>query len=340
MWKIAADDVGKVAPAAVKLVLKKFGVKCSREVDSKGNTIMVPERFNDWWSRSKREFDDEVVKAIDQNGQLKNYLKGLINICRNNTVVLNPKHSGTYSPPDVNSFVSNLGLHKYTVPANYKSNSNSISMFANALRHTQMPQHTNVMHPMLGLYQPSNFYQVNPVSQFVPSIMGGSFYKKQTGGLFVDNSSNPANIAYNNSSTTLKAIFDKINSSLKEVGLTIHQQDKVRIQKALEQINEYETLLSKLSLVLNVLVQNARACGVNISNLNNIPTKTINLEDVKTMDDFKEFIRCYTRDVLRSMATNLNIQRGISFDLHTKVASTYLDDCANKLGKKELVDIE
>lgn len=89
IWSVATDDIKKIDPEMVRLILRKFDFKGYEEQDQNGVRYVVPMSYEDWEEHIVSYFPTDVQQAILKNTNLQTYLRGINNVCRYNPIILN-----------------------------------------------------------------------------------------------------------------------------------------------------------------------------------------------------------------------------------------------------------
>jgi hypothetical protein len=349
LWKVAANDAQKVGPDMVKLVLRKFGVQGKEETDSNGVTYKVPMSFDEWQQYVVSGFDQDVRETIMSNTNLINYLKGLIAVCRSNPSILNKHNPSVVARDNTPKLAADIGLRRYVNPsANAKSPN---EFFAEMLRNQTPPAPVSMsaVEPFLrGEY--ANVSVISPLSTIVPSLLGGNYYSRlnQSGG---EGSYNLAanlpglpsrgtsfnrgdkenEILKDGSASKFRALIANIYSAFSDVGLQLNPEDHKKILAVVKKMENYESQFARLCTVLITIVKLARFYGVSLENVDREHPRVMKkLSEINNLDDIKDFIRCYVRDLTKNMLTNLSVQQATAFELQARAAPRLLEEAAGK----------
>lgn len=335
LWSVAADDVQKVGPDMVKLVLRKFGVKGYEETDSNGIKYKVPMTYEEWKSTIVPSFPPDVQTTILNNARLNTYLRGLIGVCRSNPNILNKGNPSIISRDTTPDYIRNLNMRKYKIPAG--TTKTQYEFFSDMLRNATQPfdVNQNMFNPITsGSF--SNVMFVNPYSTMMPSMMGGNFYSANipsliTKGTSFDGLDRQSQILKNGSASMFANFLTTIKNASLDIGLQLHPEDQSRIAAAINQLESYENQLARLCLVLVTMVKLARFYGITLENVDrDHPTTMLKLSEVQTMDDIRDFIRNHARTLTKNMATNMSIQQAAAYELMNKVGPRLIDECIGR----------
>lgn len=363
LWSVASDDVQKVGPDMVKLVLRKFGVQGYEETDSNGVKYKVPMSYEEWKSEVVPGFPEDVRATILNNAKLNAYLRGLIAVCRSNPNILNKNNPNIVNRDTTPDYIRNLNMRKYKIPAVAKKS--QFEFFSEMLRNATQPHIvTQDMFNPITSGSFSNVSFVNPYSSMMPSMMGGGFYPTTggAGGLFTatiptlttagtgyENLERQSGMILKNGSASMFSNFlTTIQNANLDVGLQLHPEDVARITNVITKLETYENQLARLCSVLVNIVKLARFYGVTLENVDrDHPTTMMKLSEVQTMDDIRNFVRNYARELTKNMITNMSIQQAASYELMNKVGPRLIDECTGKqqqgvdtsLNKRQLVPI-
>ena len=89
VWFVTADNIKKVSPNSITLILRKFGFKKYEAIDRHGIKYFTPLSYEEWEDEIVPMFPTDVQRAILNNENLKMYLRGIVDVCRNNPIILN-----------------------------------------------------------------------------------------------------------------------------------------------------------------------------------------------------------------------------------------------------------
>jgi hypothetical protein len=349
LWKVAANDAQKVGPDMVKLVLRKFGVQGKEETDSNGVTYKVPMSFDEWQQYVVSGFDQDVRETIMSNTNLINYLKGLIAICRSNPSILNKHNPSVVARDNTPKLAADIGLRRYVNPSASAKSPNEF--FAEMLRNQTPPAPVSMsaVEPFLrGEY--ANVSVISPLSTYVPSLLGGNYYStlNQSGG---EGSYNLAanlpglpsrgtsfnrgdrenEIVKDGSASKFRALIANIYSAFSDVGLQLNPEDHKKILAVVKKMENYESQFARLCTVLITIVKLARFYGVSLENVDREHPRVMKkLSEINNLDDIKDFIRCYVRDLTKNMITNLSVQQATAYELQSRAAPRLLEEAAGK----------
>lgn len=346
LWSVASDDVQKVGPDMVKLVLRKFGVQGYDETDSNGVKYIVPMSYEEWKRDIVPAFPKDVQDTVLNNTKLNAYLRGLIAVCRSNPNILNKNNPNIVNKDTTPDYIRNLNMRKYKIP--YVVKKSQFEFFSEMLKNAAQPHIiTQDMFNPITSGSFSNVSFVNPYSSMMPSMMGGGFYsaKGGDGGLFTATipSLTTAGTGYeslerqsgmilkNGSASMFSNFLTTIQNANLDVGLQLHPEDEARIKGVIIKLETYENQLARLCSVLVTIVKLARFYGVTLENVDREhPTTMMKLSEVQTMADIRNFIRNYARELTKNMITNMSIQQAASYELMNKVGPRLIDECTGK----------
>jgi hypothetical protein len=364
MWTVAKEDALKVGPEMVRVVLTRFGVQGRNDMtDSNGVTIKVPMPYDEWMRDVVSKFPDNVRDTIKKNTKLTDYIKGLINACRSNPSILNENNPSVVAREDIPQFAKDLSLQKYLLPE--VNQGNVLKLFSSSLEHASMPRGVN--NDLWNVFLSGNMSNVgffSPYADQYSNIMGGGFYKQQGGGLIGTLAVTPGlpstgasnmNVARNvrlgkaqTSSNMFNSLFAVLTRAMADVGVQIHSEDMDRIRGAIAKINQYEQELGKLCDILQNLVKLARFHGISLENIDKNNIKVVKLSKLNDMDDVKNFVQCYVKEITRNMADNMSIQQHTGYELMSKLVPRFCDSasgddlkskCDSFSGSRDLVPL-
>ena len=342
LWSIAADDVQKVGPDMIKLVLRKFGLKAYEETDSTGAKYKVPMSYEEWKKEIVPTFPQDVQTTILNNARLNSYLRGLIGICRSNPNIINKNNPKIIERDDTPNYIKNLNMRKYKIPA--VNSKTQYEFFSDMLRNATKPHNVSqdMYNPITSgsvfPYNPiasgsySNVMFINPASNMMPAMMGG-FYQANipsliSAGTSFDGADRSGQILKSGSASMFANFLTTIQNAMRDVGLQLHQEDQARILAAITKLESYEEQLARLCAVLVQIVKIARFYGVSLENVDRDHPKTMQkLSEIQTIDDIRDFIRGYARELQKNMVTNMSIQQSASYELMSSVGPRLIDEC-------------
>jgi hypothetical protein len=332
LWKVAEDDVKKVGPDMIRLVLRKFNVKGCKERTASGEEYLVPISFEQWKRdvMEKADIDPNVKNSILNNTKLLEYLQSLIAICRSNPNIINKNVKSIISRDTTPDYMKQLNIRPYTIPQTHKKS--QYEFYANALRNLSEPSPITqaTFAPLLS----GNFSNVmweNPNSTYMQPMMGGHssvstlyspYYanmlpKDKRKGIF-------------GSSSQFSHLLEVINNAYTEVGLKLHPDDQKKIEGAISKIEELENKLARLFSVLVSIVKLSRFHGISLENIDRSRPVTMKLSDLSSSDNIDEFVRGYVKEITENMMSNMTVQQGISYELFNKVTPLLLNEATGK----------
>jgi len=334
LWKVAEDDVNKVAPDMVRLVLRKFGVSGDEEPDGNGGNYVVPITYDEWMNEVVETLPQKVKTVIKSNTKLLTYLKGLISVCRANPSILNKNNPQVVTRENIPVLMQNLNMRKYYVPSANKKT--QYEFFAESLRNATWPRFVNndLWNPIIsGSMSNVNFF--SPYTTSAPAQMGGHFYAAVTPSLQSRGTSSSSidrqtGFLKNGSSSIFYGLFSSITNAMNDVGLTLHSDDIARLKEAIRQLEKYEDQLARMCIALNNLVKLARFYGVSLENVDREHPTVVKLTNIHNWDDIRAFIRRYVKDIVKNMSTNMSLQQSTAYELMNKISPRFLDDCSGK----------
>jgi hypothetical protein len=335
LWDVAADDVQKVGPDMVKAVLRKFGIKGRHETDSNGVKFLVPISYDEWLQKIVANFPSPVRETVGGNPKLLTYIKGLIGVCRSNPNILNKNNPSIIARDTTPEYIKNLNMRQYKLPvANTKT---QYEFFAESLRNALQP---NVVSQ--DLFNPitsgsfSNVMPFNPGTFMVPSMMGGHFYTALTPGFptirTADNEMDQqSQILKKGSATMFSSLLDTIGSAFADTGLRLHPEDVAKMNGVIKKMQTYENQLARMCSVLINIVQVARFYGIRLDTINKEHPRVMRrLSELHTVDDIRDFVIGYARELQKNMVSNLTVQQAAAYELMNRVGPRLLDDLTGR----------
>ena len=335
LWDVAADDAQKVGPDMVKLVLRKFGIKGRHETDSNGVKFLVPISYEEWRQKIVANFPSPVRETVEGNSRLLTYIKGLIGVCRSNPNILNKNNPSIIARDTTPEYIKNLNMRQYKLPvANTKT---QYEFFAESLRNALQPNvvSQDMFNPITsGSF--SNLMFFNPGTTMIPSMMGGNFYSALTPGFptiktGANEMDRQSQILKKGSATMFESLLQTISSAFADTGLRLHPDDKQKLEAVVNKMHTYENQLARMCSVLINIVKVARFYGVGLDNINKEHPKTMPpLSSIHTVDDIRDFVRGYARELTKNMVSNMTVQQAAAYELMNRVGPRLLDDVTGR----------
>ena len=334
LWDAAEDDIRKVGVDMVLLVLEKFGVRLWWETDANGNRYKEPDSFADWVNEVVNTFAPDVKQAIMSNNKLLSYIKGLLAVCRADPTILNRDIPSVVPNSKNNSpYLNDLNIQRFRFPNGEHVSKDAIT----SVLLSNMPQSVNngLYNPLMGLSNVVPFAGLP--GEIVPygMMVGGRplmtaisplLPTVNTHGAFID--SKTQQLSVNSSSKILDNLIRNISHGLRDVGLVIHNDDKERIEKAVDNLKKYEQQLSTLTQLLNKFVVLSRLYNVPISTTDIDKLTPIKLDQVRNMEDVSNFVRSHISELTNSMYNNMTIQSHTGNTLLNRIYPRFIEQCS------------
>jgi len=311
-------------------------VKGYKEYDASGNCYVVPQSYEEWMTDVVDKFDDsKVTDAIKGNHKLLNYIRGLIGVCRANPNIINHNNPTIIAKDTTPDYIKNLNMKKYKIPS--VALKSRLEFFAESLRNALQP---NVI--TQDLFNPitsgsfSNVQFFNPYTSRVPAMMGGNPFGIITPSLISSGTGidtmygRQAEIVKHGSASMFKNLFSTISNAFADVGIRLHPTDENTIGAVIKKLERYEDNLARLFSVLITVVKIARFYGITIEHIDREHPKILKLSNINTIDDVREWVIGYVKELTRGLVTNMSIQQAAAFELTHKVAPRLLDDACGK----------
>jgi hypothetical protein len=346
LWEIAADDVAKVGPDMVRLVLRKFKVKGVEESDPKIGKYIVPTTFERWMrdvvekdiSVDPNGYEESVRVAIKKNEHLLNYIRGLINVCRANPSIINKTNVSITRKDKTPDYFKNLYPHikPFRFPHVDKKTS-EYELIAKMMTDTLMPTQpatSGLFNPITSGYF-SNVSMMSPYSTQFPGMLGGSMGVITpvfpTSGTSIETMNRQGKIVKHGSTSQFGSLIATISDAFNDVGLQLHPDDVSKLNGVVKKLEKYEAQLATLCTILIGIVQIARFFGVSLANVDREqPRQMRELSTFQTVGEIHDFVRNYARELHKQMINNVNIQQGVSHELMGKVFPRMWCDLAGK----------
>lgn len=346
LWEVAADDVAKVGPDMIRLVLRKFKVKGEVEPDGKGGKYIIPITFERWMrdvvekdiSVDPNGYEESVRKAIKKNDHLLNYIRGLINVCRANPSIINKTNVNIIKRDKTPDYFKNLYPHikPFRFPHVDKKTS-EYELIAKMMTDTMVPNYpanNGLFNPITSGYF-SNVSMMSPYSTQFPGMLGGTMGVVTpvlpSSGTSIETMNRQGKIVKHGSSNQFGRLIATIDDAFNDVGLQLHPDDQAKLLGVVKKLESYEAQLAKMCTILIGIVQIARFFGVSLENVDREHPKQLReLNTFQSINDIHDFVRNYARDLHKNMINNVNIQQGVSYELMGKVFPRMWCDLAGK----------
>ena len=316
LWNVASNDIKNVDPEKIRKILRKFNVRAYNIVADNGDNIKQPQTYNEWLS----SLPADKKQLYSNNKPMLSYLRGLIEICRGNPVVLNSglrgsSIAGFESTP---SIVKNLGLKrglKYgandnkqkfailaqqlNVPSSYVNRVLSPTPILNGINNTSI-------YPPIHMSGGGGNYSV--VSPMLPtfntrSTIDYSIDKFQNGGVV---------------KTVYVSLFDNIRKALKDIGAKMSDEDELKLTNTLTQVAKHELEMAKMATMLNTFVKIAHITGVPpIYRFNTQKLRTVSLRDLDS-SNLNDFVGHH----IQNLNTQINKGNNVMNVNHTNLFRT------------------
>jgi hypothetical protein len=339
MWDVAAQDLQKVHPDQVRLVLKKFGVKARKLVDANGIVYKELESYNSWFNKimTHKDLSKEVKDAIKNNDHLRTYIRGLITICRASPQIINKNvQSIKVREETMSNLQKALNLRKYRIP----NGGQQYKFFAETMRNINYPTDVSntLYNPIISGFM-SNVIPVSPATTMVPTLYGGATSYIISPGLSeTGDLSKMKTVGSAKRADYFSNIFMMLNNSLKNVGVEIHKDDREKIYTAIKNIAKLENQLGQISMLLITFVNLSRFMGVQISDIDSVNPKTVTLESlndkIQDPNNLRNFLIGHIKNLKGSMTNNMNLSQSLQNDLN-KAYPRLADNCIDMGSKTE-----
>jgi hypothetical protein len=129
-----------------------------------------------------------------------------------------------------------------------------------------------------------------------------------------------------------QSLMGSINAAFADVGMVLAHEDRTRIHNTIRKLGEYEQQLARMCAVLITIVKIARFYGIGLDSIDRDHPRQIQLSQIQSIDDIRDFVRRYARDLTKTMATNMSIQQSAAFELMSNVTPRLIDECVGKSG--------
>ncbi len=220
MFKVAQREVELMNPHVAIQLLNTFGFTPRKELP---HGLVLPPSFDDWVRNIlPKSTDNETQKAIVENTQLMNYLKGVVSLIRNNPTILNDNMGSN----EVSEYAKRAGVQRFVQP---KLAGERAELGAKILEQGVLMSGPSVnMFPLAGLF--------NNVGLANMGAMGASPLVLQGGGAKAECPN--ANM--------LKNMFDVTYSEMERNGKVLVDADKKRIDESIKRVGHLEEQLVKI----------------------------------------------------------------------------------------------
>jgi hypothetical protein len=361
LWDVAEDDVKKVSPDMIKLVLRKFRIGAI-EVRVNGDVYLEPISYERWESKIlNKEIPETVRNVILKNKKLLNYLRALIGICKANPNILNRSNKTLIARNTTPTFFGNLGMRNYQDPSIRTSGKSRLVQLGQQLYNQPepLPIGPNMLGPIVNnLYSNTSF--VNQYS--TPDIMGMGLPMGMPGmgmpGMGMPGMGMPGigipglgpgvmvggSHGIMSGTSGFNHTIKMLNNVFSEAGLEIHPDDQTKLSAVSKQIESYEKQLTRLIEILNVITKTARFYGISLDSINGSNPRAVKLSELDSVEKAKEFLKYYAKDLSKSILTNVNIQQSANHMLLSKMIPRLLgyvdcNDSSQPSSEPMMVDI-
>ena len=333
LWDIAADDAQKVGPDKVKAVLRKFGVMGYIVPDANGVNCIVPMSYERWVKEIVDEFEPTVRDTIKKNRKLLNYIKGLIGVCISNPNIINVNVASVIKADmPMPKYAADLHMPKYRIPVT--NNQSQYQYFAQSLRNATQPQNiSSQLYASIINGYGANMSPFNPWTSMNHNMLGGGHSYVATHPSFSTRGTDPdamdkqSNILKNGSASMYSSLLQTISSAFADTGLKLHHDDQNKLTSVLGKLEKYENQLARMCSVLIMIVKIARFYGISLENIDKDRPRIMNFSTLNTINDIRDFVRGYARDLTKNMVNNMTIQQAASHELMSGVGPRLMDEC-------------
>jgi hypothetical protein len=337
LWDVAQQDVQNVSPYVVKTVLKKFNVQASVQTDDNGKKYKMPMTYDQWETYKLKTMDAETQKAINENANLKTYLKGLLSVCRANPVIINkfePAIGSEGLGQTISEYVNRLSKNRYVDPRDADSDYAVAAAQLRALPHgTLMP---TMFSSKLGSLHNASFYS----NQRPQLAFGGAYNMGQTGGdlygvgnRFMVTSGTRLegkNLTLKDGSGNIfEGLFNAIQKGLSDMGVAMDPTDAKRIAAAISKLQEIENKLIQIVRRLSIAVRMGETFGAHnyVTDRDTVSLMKPNFDSVKDNKSAREFMEGHSKQLRDAYEALHGHYSNISSDLATHIYPRYLDRC-------------
>ena len=312
LWNVAFNDIKSVDPEKIRKILRKFNVRANVVTAENGEEIKQPQSYNEWFN----SLPSDKKKLYNTNKPMLSYLRGLIEICRGNPVVLNAgvKRTNIIGVETTPQLLKNLGL-KRGLKYNPSSKKTNFSMLAGVLKQVNRSDIAPVI-----LTPNINRGLINPYSM---SGGAGGFYSVGTPELRTLNTrstiENYLELDKDGiTSNVYRQLFRNIRNALRDVGAKMSSDDERKLEQTIGLMNKHEIEIAKMAKMLYTFVKIARVTGVPpIYRFNTQNLRPISLRELDN-SNLNEFIGHHISN-LNSQLSNSNNTMNIN---HNNLMST------------------
>jgi hypothetical protein len=266
LFDVAKSDINKINPKIMRNIIKTFGFSVRRETDG----LYRPQSFNEWMNSAT--IPNSIKNLVQTNKKLGIYLGEILNIIRKNPVMLDEnvvEKQKDYSHMDVRVFSQPMLLKRPTLSEN---------VYRNLLTRTNMPNKMEI--------------------PFFVNLGNVGF---QSGGshdlISKEKSERMAN--------RLKRLFNSLFEELVSAGKELKDEDKIRIENAID-------LYSKLELQLNGLYEKIQMfANMHKMMLNTNSVEETNLEEIIDFNSNKQKINDAYAKIQNKINNNMINQQSV-----------------------------
>jgi hypothetical protein len=219
MFQVARSEIEKMDPIVIVQLLKTFGFTPRKELPS---GKYLPPSFSEWTSKIlPRSVDEETKKAILGNTTLMEYLKAIVNLVRNNPVIIEANRKST-----------SFGRSKFAERA-------ELQVFHQPTISKARSLNADILHQ--GVLMSQSFNPVMPLTSMLGNVMmnrGINPTIQLIGGGSSDQTCVNANM--------LKDMFSVTYAEMERNGKVLVEEDKQKIEAAIHKISKLETQLIKI----------------------------------------------------------------------------------------------
>jgi len=218
MFKVAEKEVQLMNPEIATQLLKTFGFTPRKELSS---GLVLPPSFDEWRKNIlPNSVDTETQAAIVDNAQLMNYLKGLVNLIRNNPAILNSNMGND----NLSQYAERAGIKKFVQPKLAGERAQAVASILE--QGVLLSRPTVNMMPLAGLFNNIGMNMNMMNSQFM--LQGGGAKPNCP------------------NANMLKNMFDVTYSEMERNGKVLVDADKKRIDDSIKRVGHLEEQLVRI----------------------------------------------------------------------------------------------
>lgn len=339
LWNVAQEDIAKTDPKIVVDILNKFKIGSRVVKDDNGMDYRVLMTFEEWvtcddsnWGLKR--LDAQAQKFINDNENLKTYLKGIIAFCRANPVIINKREPRIsregFGASGKTHFIERLGKRDYMDP---REKSNTYGILATQLRSMPYETFLPAMLPrgLAGMHNLS-LMDYRPGRMLGAAVGGAHATFQQNGGNPFKNGPTPLT---NGSANLFEDVFKTIKYGLAELGLRLSPADEKSIRCAIDKIRELENKLVQLVKRYSMAIRMGNSINANCYRVDREKLSEIGFKDINDEQSARAFMRSHADSLEKTYGALHGHYANLCSSLTSQVFPRCLDMCCEDKEKRE-----